>query len=188
MFNLVSVGYYPRYLEFWLWPNNRLHTCKIKLKFVKIYRKLLRTHSIFLPNFFRFLFKNCKINYFRCSSIHLAVKRCLIYEPSFIFLILWPLVSKEHYTYAIILMWHNEGLKLLWNRNLGIPFGDIFSLYRRLKVWWHLLRLLAIWKKLWPQCLRDVFAYKWREKSQPYIIVVMNQKHSFITVKDGNRG
>ena len=92
------------YLEFWLWPKNRLHTCKIELEFV-------RTHPIFLSNFFMFPFKNCQDvkYYFRCSSIHLAVKTCLIYEPSFIFLTLWPLVSKEHYTYAMILMWHIEG-------------------------------------------------------------------------------
>ena len=36
--------------------------------------------------------------------------------------------------------------------------------------------------------MQDVFAYKRREKSHPYIIGVMNQKHSFITVKDGNTG
>lgn len=112
-----------------------------------IFVSFLELIQFFYPIFSCFISRTvrCKINYlinyFRCSSIHLAVKTCLIYEPSFIFLILWPLVSKEHYTYAIILMWHNEGLKLLWNRNLGNPsvyFRDIFSLYRRLKVWWHL--------------------------------------------------
>lgn len=161
------------------------------LRYIVSFLELIQFLYPIFSCFFSRTAVRCKINYFRCSSIHLGVKTCLIYEPSFIFLTLWPLVSKEHYTYAIILMWHNEGLKLFWNRNLSNPsvyFRDICSLYRRLKVWWHLLRLLAIWKKLWPQGLQDVFAYKWREKSQPYIIVVMNQKHSFITVKDGNRG